>query len=75
MAGRGRGERPPVPAGCLPGIDHVSVSLAHRTGRVTTQASTDGLVRAQGGVRLYVDGETPGGLNLYATEPACSLRT
>lgn len=103
-------------AGCLPGIDHVSVSLVHRTGSVTTQASTDDLVReldqvqydlgegpclsalsdaplvtaadlvresrwpsyrpvavargvrAQGGVRLYVDGETFGGLNLYATE-------
>ncbi len=100
----------------LPGIDHVGVSIAHRGGRIDTQAGTDQLVweldelqyelgegpclhaveaepvvvvedlrheqrwpafvsralryglKAQMGVRLYVEDDTLGGLNLYSTE-------
>lgn len=100
----------------LPGIDHVGISIAYRSGQVETKAGTDQLVweldalqyalregpcahaidvepvtvanhlrhdqrwpnyvpravrlgvRAQIGLRLFVEEETLGGLNLYATE-------
>ena len=100
----------------LHGIDHVGISIAHRDGKIETQAGTDQLVwdldalqyeleegpcvhairtqpvtvvndlrheqrwphyvpraleyglKAQMGLRLFVDDETIGGLNLYSTD-------
>lgn len=100
----------------LPGIDHVGISLGHKTGKIETKAGTDPLVwtldefqydlgegpcvhaittepvvwvnnlrheqrwprwtphaveagvRAQLGIRLFLDDKTLGGLNCYSTE-------